>query len=446
MSENFDFEKINENSRSTPKTMSHNYMINIPNESERAFVDKLLTDGLEIEKILFLKNFFNITMGDQVYEFLSFDENNLYPHPYIHDPILNCAICYGCQEKHKTFSPLEGLKAIQLYEEICKTEDKYNFKVFECQVCFLPSSVNSETEFNGKRHEICKFCFLSYLKSQIFNGKSLDIICPHCSEKIEEETLQSSLEPNSFEKYLKIKENAKVIKDPLLRWCPNQHCGKIIKLSNITDSTIKCEFCDKKMCLKCNKAFHDKVTCESMMNRELKSWSVGKDIKKCPHCKAIIQKIEGCNHITCSFCNHNWCWLCEGQYTSIHFLPFNPFGCPGLQSNRHKANKWNCLLLYIWRIVCLILIVLAFPFVLIFAGPIMFYEKAKRWEFFRKSFRSRNFCCCLCSWMLMLLMMIIMEPFFIAAFILGIVPGVLYLVGSYALEVISMRRKIKILK
>ena len=443
MSEDFEDDNINENHLPTLNITSPSHIIDIPSESERIIFDGFRIDGLEIEKILFLKSFFNLTMENQIYEFLANDEKGVYPHPYIDEPILNCALCYACKEKHKSFSPLELFKAKQLYEEICKTDNKYDFKVFVCQICFLPTPKNSEADFNGKKHEICKLCFLGFLKTQIFNGKSFELNCPHCSEKIEEETIQSNLDPDSFLKYLKIQENAKVVKDPLLRWCPNLNCGKIIKLLNITDNILKCEFCSQIMCLKCNKPFHDKVTCESMMNRELKNWSVGKDIKKCPHCKAIIQKIEGCNHITCSFCNHDWCWLCEGQYTSIHFAPFNPFGCPGLQSNRHKANKWNCLLLSSWRIVCLFLIILALPFALIFAGPLLFYDKTRRWNIFRKS---KNCCDCICSRMLMLLLMIIIEPFFIAAIILGFVPGILYLIGGYILEVRSRRRKIRILK
>ena len=37
---------------------------------------------------------------------------------------------------------------------------------------------------------------------------------------------------------------------------------------------------------------------------------VKKECKSCPNCKANIQKIEGCNHMICTKCQVDFCWLC----------------------------------------------------------------------------------------------------------------------------------------
>jgi len=42
-------------------------------------------------------------------------------------------------------------------------------------------------------------------------------------------------------------------------------------------------------------------------------------IKKCPKCSVITEKITGCNHISCTKCNYQWCWLCNGEYDPEHY-------------------------------------------------------------------------------------------------------------------------------
>jgi ankyrin repeat/IBR domain-containing protein 1 len=44
-------------------------------------------------------------------------------------------------------------------------------------------------------------------------------------------------------------------------------------------------------------------------------WIV-KNSKPCPNvkCKAPIQKNEGCNHMKCSKCKHEFCWVCREEW------------------------------------------------------------------------------------------------------------------------------------
>jgi ariadne-1 len=36
--------------------------------------------------------------------------------------------------------------------------------------------------------------------------------------------------------------------------------------------------------------------------------------KECPKCNVRIEKNKACNHMTCSNCNHQFCWLCKGSW------------------------------------------------------------------------------------------------------------------------------------
>lgn len=48
--------------------------------------------------------------------------------------------------------------------------------------------------------------------------------------------------------------------------------------------------------------------------------------KACPRCRTAIMKIEdgACNHMVCSVCGQEFCWLCLGPAGYTHFM--NPTG------------------------------------------------------------------------------------------------------------------------
>merc|ERR1712217_397865 len=41
--------------------------------------------------------------------------------------------------------------------------------------------------------------------------------------------------------------------------------------------------------------------------------------KPCPGCGVPIQRSMGCNHMTCTQCRREWCWVCSDTWTPAHY-------------------------------------------------------------------------------------------------------------------------------
>lgn len=41
--------------------------------------------------------------------------------------------------------------------------------------------------------------------------------------------------------------------------------------------------------------------------------------KNCPYCHVPIEKSSGCNHMTCTRCRHEWCWVCQQRWNPSHY-------------------------------------------------------------------------------------------------------------------------------
>mmetsp|Transcript_29140 Transcript_29140/g.21678 ORF Transcript_29140/g.21678 Transcript_29140/m.21678 type:complete len:109 (-) Transcript_29140:373-699(-) len=105
--------------------------------------------------------------------------------------------------------------------------------------------------------------------------------------------------------------------------CPGYYLKSSKKLK------VWCSQCHTPLCGMCGEQFHAK-SCKELYQKKLKAWTKGQDnVSSCPKCDTVVEKVSGCNHMTCYFCGYQWCWLCGSTYTSGHFSKLNAFGCPG---------------------------------------------------------------------------------------------------------------------
>jgi hypothetical protein len=189
-------------------------------------------------------------------------------------------------------------------------------------------------------HEFCKSCANNYLIEYIKMGKVKEIKCPYLS-------CTNILKPDEIKNFLKNEEINKKYEifllkleldsDPSIRWCINPICDQYLKGSAESPKLV-CK-CGEIMCFNCSSKWHDGKTCNEVIDLEYENYRLKMNIMNCPKCKSRIEKISGCNHMSCSRCYYEFCWICGEKYSRRHFKNYNIFGCPGLMYTNIKRSK-----------------------------------------------------------------------------------------------------------
>ena len=147
--------------------------------------------------------------------------------------------------------------------------------------------------------------------------------------------------------------------------------------SNETEK-LQCPACKTWACFRCRDVWHEDVSCKDAMNSQLKGWAEeNKDnVSMCPMCNTRIEKNKGCNHMTCAFCQYEFCWACGASATIKENHYESGRGCgvslmeenvkPGSHLNVQTQSKCQR---YGWKTLKIVLCIIFFPIVLVFYLP-----------------------------------------------------------------------------
>ena len=269
-------------------------------------------------------------------------------------------------------SSLSGpLSTTSMPKNIINLNDKDNH---ECPICLLEQPVCNFPELPTCNHRVCLSCLKQYLKIEICESRIL-LTCTQCVELLHPNDIQTILlnEPKLLEKYETFMIRRYLITEPDARWCPAPDCNYcVIATGCASCPKLQCgkKTCETLFCYHCKQHWHAHQTCDearqtrhrSMYNtgtsgsskslafgagssrysssREHRSYGgrgsnastpdgpfSAEDMKPCPCCKVLIVKMDdgSCNHMTCSVCGTEFCWLCMQKISDLHYL--SPSGC-----------------------------------------------------------------------------------------------------------------------
>lgn len=229
-------------------------------------------------------------------------------------------------------------------------------------------------------HSFCKLCWMEYFSIKVNEGKVTNIPCPGfgCNELVSDEMVLRLLPSEMSTKFAHFDIGSFIEKNPNTRWCPHPGCERAVHLktpaptnggrqqegggteeegasrtlsvgSSVSGGQSSSGGQEQRnvdcgaghfFCWSCSGEAHDpcscdtwkawkgrvadvgdkdvsKATAESLAAGASSDAWVAKHSKPCPKCKIPIQRSDGCNHMTCSKCDHDFCWACLGRW-AIH--------------------------------------------------------------------------------------------------------------------------------
>ena len=181
--------------------------------------------------------------------------------------------------------------------------------LFECCCCFNDISLN-EAIVCPDNHISCSSCINKALEIAV--GENKVIKCFHtsgCKYEFSEVGLNRALPPPKIKTtYDNIVTLKNVSGSGIQNFyaCPFCNNG-IINDSGEAFDTFYCYNCNEYSCVKCKEARHS-GPCNK--DRRAEEEATERAILICV-CNAKLLRGDGCNHLKCSQCRTQWCWICK---------------------------------------------------------------------------------------------------------------------------------------
>ena len=179
---------------------------------------------------------------------------------------------------------------------------------------------------------------------QIQSGRADYVTCPssECNILVPMDIIEMFVSPRVARKYLKFEQNSfeDKLDSGLVRQCPYPDCQSVVKMTendkNGWKESLKTSppisrgidcgkfhfFCwdcgapESHAPLACSYWQQWLTRCEEVAassggkgNKNDIAWLVTNS-RQCPNCHLVIPKTDGCNHVKCTKCHFDFCWIC----------------------------------------------------------------------------------------------------------------------------------------
>lgn len=198
-----------------------------------------------------------------------------------------------------------------------------------CKICLESVASSRIATVSGCSHAFCKECFKQLVRTCL-KDKTFPIGCPEpgCDCKLD---LEGDIKP-VFAAKKEVKEYEQLLEVAAMScipekdrfYCPNPACSALYQFTNnkvparCKDVSRACHSCSQVFCMRCQVAWHDKLSCTAFQALPAEERSSSADIqvhalaetenwKRCPSCRYFVERLEGCAFMACHCgCNFDY--------------------------------------------------------------------------------------------------------------------------------------------
>lgn len=199
-----------------------------------------------------------------------------------------------------------------------------NLEEFECPVCMVTYDAYEGILLRDCFHAFCRDCLANSIK----HADDVVVRCPFqdenltCDSMIQDREIRALLSDDEYNAHLgrSLRKAESLAVNSY--HCKTTDCNGWCLIEDYVEF-FRCPICQIKNCLRC-KAIHPNMGCEEYQDRlngnyeekcterKIQTLLDSREAMRCPRCGQIVQKIEGCDFITCTLCKTGICWATRG--------------------------------------------------------------------------------------------------------------------------------------
>ncbi|CRK86814.1 CLUMA_CG000645, isoform A [Clunio marinus] len=200
-----------------------------------------------------------------------------------------------------------------------------NINRFQCEICTKEINPGDGIVLKNCIHQYCKVCLSNFIEA----SEEIVFGCPYrdddglkCIGVITDTEMRSLVSLQVYLKYLGRSLAFAETTNPNAYHCKTPNCPYWVEIEGEIDN-FRCDACKRVNCVRC-KAVHEGSTCEDYQEvingpgrraqenahtqMQIQNLLRTRTAQNCPRCGILTQRIDGCRHMTCLTCKHEFQW------------------------------------------------------------------------------------------------------------------------------------------